>query len=78
MLTLFHVIDSHEEFPSVPKVNPSLGLKAGHDRRDVAAARKPRPPTRKTAQQVRYPKESSVSSQSSGPPEALKVWLKLV
>lgn len=40
--------DSHEDFPSVPKVHPSLGLKAGHDRRDIAAARKPRPPTRKT------------------------------
>ena len=36
-------------FSSVPKVSPSLGLKVGHDRRDVAAARKPRPPTRKTA-----------------------------
>ena len=51
-----HMADSHEEFPSVPKVNPSLGLKAGHDRRDLAAARRPRPPTRKaatTAQQVR-------------------------
>ena len=42
-------------FSSVPKVSPSLGLKVGHDRRDVAAARKPRPPTRKTATlQVRY------------------------
>ena len=39
--------DSHEEFPSVPKVQPSLGLKAGHARRDIAAARKPRPPSRK-------------------------------
>ena len=48
--------DSHEEFPSVPKVPPSLGLKAGHDRRDIAAARKSRPPTRKATaaeQQVR-------------------------
>ena len=36
-------------FSSVPKVSPSLGLKVGHDRRDIAAARKPRPPTRKNA-----------------------------
>lgn len=53
-----HGADSHEDFPSVPKVNPSLGLKAGHDRRDLAAARRPRPPTRKaaaTVQQVRCP-----------------------
>ena len=35
-------------FSSVSKVSPSLGLKVGHDRRDVAAARKPIPSTRKT------------------------------
>lgn len=46
-------------FSSVPKVSPSLGLKVGHDRRDVAAARKPRPPTRKSAAlQVRHTKMS--------------------
>ena len=65
--------DSHEEFPTVPKVNPSLGLKAGHDRRDLAAARRPRPPTRKaaaTAQQVRYPHNIKPQSSLSVPPEA--------
>ena len=45
------ITDAQEEFPSVPKVAPSLGLKSGHDRRELAMARKARPPTRRTNSQ---------------------------
>ena len=39
-----------EEFQNIPKTPPSLGVKVGHDRRDLAVARKCRPPTRKVVQ----------------------------
>ena len=44
-----------EEFPAIPKVAPSLGLKEGHDRQQLAVTRsstRRRPPTRRTASQV--------------------------
>ena len=48
--------DEGEEFSAIPKVAPSLGLKEGHDRQQLAVARssnRRRPPTRHTATQVR-------------------------
>ena len=36
-----------DDLSSVPKTDPVLGLQVGHDRRNLANARKTRPPTRK-------------------------------
>ena len=47
--------DEGEDFSAIPKVPPSLGLKEGHDRQQLAVARssnRRRPPTRHTATQV--------------------------
>lgn len=47
--------DEGEDFSAIPKVAPSLGLKEGHDRQQLAVARssnRRRPPTRHTATQV--------------------------
>lgn len=37
--------DASDQFSSIPKTSPSLGLEAGHSRRDLATARKARPPS---------------------------------
>lgn len=36
-----------DDFSSIPKTAPVLGLQVGHDRKNIANARKTRPPTRK-------------------------------
>ena len=58
-LTMIHYtcpcIDACDEFPDIPKSPPTLGIQAGHDRRDVASVRKPRPPSlSRRCQRVRY------------------------
>ena len=42
-----------DEFAGIPKTSPTLGLEAGHNRRNLATARKIRPPSQtKENQQV--------------------------
>lgn len=43
--TCHFLSDAEDDFPSIPKTSPILGLEAGHSKRNLATARKARPPS---------------------------------